>query len=191
MTAPVLGQASGDTVEHTINARLTTGESVAGTDIDTLVLYRSGFDASYEEESYVYEPVLKACVADIPFATFEDASVWTFTPAPKQTNSPFPIQVIAEALDSSDVGFRIEQFNLDQNPRIRIVAIERERSERASDWVDAHPDIPLALATIESGEGGQVAMLLGDNVSLTFRLPAEIATPLHFRASKLDGQECQ
>jgi uncharacterized repeat protein (TIGR01451 family) len=189
VTAPVQSQAIGDTVEYGVEARLSTNETVSDNDIDTLVIYRGGFDAPHEDGGNVVEPVLNACSLDTPFATFDDASVWTFLPL--ATTATLPIQVIATALDSSGMGIRIEQLNMEQTPRIRIVSIAGEGSQRASAWVDVNASTMLALATIDSAQGGRAMMLVGANEPLEIKLPTGIAGTLQIRASSFVNTHCQ
>ena len=189
VTAPVHPQATGETVEYVVDAQLSTAETVSDSDIDTLVIYRGGFDAPHEDGGNVVEPVLNDCGLDAPFATFDDASVWTFSPS--AMTATHPIQVFATALDSSAMGIRIEQSNMERTPRIRIVTVARDGSQRASAWVDAGAGTPLALTTIDLAQGGRAVILVGANEPLEFPLPAGIAETLQIRAPSSANAPCQ
>ena len=190
VSASVQPHAVGNTVEYSVATHLATGETVSASDTDTLVIFRSGFDAPNADDANAPLPTLNACALDAPFSTFNDASVWEFLPLQKST-AMRPLQVVAKAFGSNATDLRIEQLNLDQTPRIRIVSIARNGAEHSSAWSNARDGAPLAIATIENGEGSRAVILVGAEALLELALPKPIAETLKFRASEAVNQDCQ
>jgi hypothetical protein len=102
-----------------------------------------------------------------------------------------PVDVILVARAGTAAGFRVERLNLGAMPSARLVVVAQNGSERASAWATTQARAPLALATVEAGDGSRVLLLEGAASSLAMPLPAGLANTLRIQTQASVNGTCQ
>ncbi|MCQ4163095.1 InlB B-repeat-containing protein [Tahibacter harae] len=185
VTAPVLMNAQGGSVEYTV-----TADAQSAGDSTALALFQDGFESimdgvgvdragsvvgSSRDGNGDGKPLLVACEASAGDSVAElfDAGTPLFTlPVLPRTRSVVETVLRASAADGS--GFRVERLNLQRAPRVRLVTVSARGEERAGAWADAEPGTRLAVGVARSGSHPAV-LLEGARQPLAMDLPGEAA----------------
>ena len=166
VTAPVLTDAPGATVDYTVD--VSDFPTASATDSDILVILRTGFDtANVTAAQSAVEPK-DACTESGLAKHFDLSSTYSVQLDTMIARSM--IDTVLSARDSHASGFRIERLNLGVTPQIRIVAVHKDGSERASAWVTASETAVLSIAGVTSADAS-VLLLEGADTSLSLALP--------------------
>lgn len=166
VSAPVLVDAPGDSVDYTVNVGGPSTDSA--TDNNFLVIFRSGFDAPYGNgvES-IFEPA-NVCIYSRISERFDLKSTYSVQLDTIPARSPIDTVILAH--DSRDMGFRIERLNLGAISQIRSVTLDSEGAERAGKWHPVAVDTKLLIAAASSG-GKRVLLVEGADASWSQPLP--------------------
>lgn len=82
--------------------------------------------------------------ADLASETFDNTRVHAVTVP--TTLAQAPVDVILVARTGTAPGFSVERLNLGAMPRVRLVVVAQNGSERASAWATTQARAPLAVA---------------------------------------------
>jgi len=188
VTAPILPNAAGGSVDVTASAS-TDGSSASATDNDILVIYRDGFDVPYADGTSGADPALASAAADCPAdpapSALGDDHLRVF--ALPSTAAGGAIDIVLSARGNGREWFRVERLNLDTTPRVRLVAVDADGSERASAWASASAGAHLAIATVQAADGSSSLLLEGADASLSIALPGKAPSLLIRTQAAGDG----
>jgi uncharacterized repeat protein (TIGR01451 family) len=186
VTAPVLLDATGDTVDYAVSASLNGTADVNAVDSDTLVIFRDGFDMLYANGASAVglQAALVDCIAD-PISGDKNSHIFSLPVAAPQA----PIDIVLVALGSSGTGFRVERLNVAATMRVRLVTVAQDGSERASEWALTSAGSSLALAATQAIAGSSTLLLEGAGVSLAMPSPNGAASALQCSAQVSVGGE--
>src|SRR5690606_2921237 len=134
------------------------------TDVDALVLLRTGFDAQDDDGASAVEPA--HCIGDARLDLSSTQRIEWPGPAPTAA-----VEAILHARDAMGAGFRLERLGLDVEPRLRIVTVDAAGIERAGDWSNV-VERTLSLGGVRAADGAQVLLVEGTEPALGATLPA-------------------
>ena len=182
VTAPVRFFASEGSLDYTVTASGTAG-SAGGSDTDTLVLMRTGFDVVGDDGASSHEGVSCSGSARNAYDLAQTRYLaWPVQPAQRA------VEPILDARDANGAGFRIDRLALDAQARARVVAIDAGGVEHAGDWALVVSPT-LALASVRSSEAGHLLLVEGTDPALEQPLPDVAGATL--RALSSDPAGCE
>ncbi|MEO7063058.1 MAG: choice-of-anchor Q domain-containing protein [Dokdonella sp.] len=180
VTAPLLFDAPGTTVDYTVN--VSGPASATATDSDILVILRTGFDVPYGDgaETAIEGPDI-ACTTSAVNASsdrFDLATTRTFTLSASAARSA--VDTVFAARSDGAAGFRIERLNTSTVPRVRLVTVDKGGIERANAWNTAPVGTVLTIATVAAGSEREL-LLEGIGVSSSMPLPQGVNGTVNVR----------
>jgi hypothetical protein len=180
VSAPVRLDAPGGMIDYTV----ATGGASA-TDTDALVILRTGFDVPYGDGAEGDAPApTVACLApamSTPAAGWASSGIDVaatrvfMLPATPGTQL---VDTVLAARSASGSRFRVERLNLAAEPRVRLVVVAADGSERAGAWALASRGAQLAIGLVVADDGSQTVLLEGATPSLQMVLPVKATAPL-------------
>jgi hypothetical protein len=180
VSAPVLPDAPGASLDYTVGASAPGLAAVSASDSDLLVLLRSGFQSPFGE-AFDGTGTL-ACAPGIAPITLDLAAGHLL-----DLPAVAPGQRITTMLSAA--GFRVERIDLAAQIRLRLVGVDAGGRERGSAWSALPEGATLALAAVAI-DGASVLLLEGTAEPLSLRLdrllPATVAAGL----GRHDPQTC-
>lgn len=189
ISAPVEPHAIGGSVDISVAAS-DADSSASASDSDTLVIYRDGLDVPYGDGTAGGGPALSGAAADCPAdpapASLDESRLHTF--ALPASRAQAPVDVILDARENGRLRFRVERLNLGDAPRVRLVVIDADGSERAGAWSDVTAGARLAIATAPDAHGGTVLLLEGADEPMSIALPTDVAALQIRTQGDLHGQ---
>lgn len=163
ISAPILADATGDTADNSVDV---TSQSDPNSphdvvDSDTLVVFRDGFDVPYADGTQSISATLKA----------NQSLTLSLPDSPGKT----PVDTVLAAFSDDGSGFRIERLNLTAAPRVRIVAVGADGSERPGNWTQAGVSAQLAIGLADQS-GNLTVVLESTNEELLMPLSGAAQT---------------
>jgi hypothetical protein len=98
----------------------------------------------------------------------------TLAVPPTWGSRPVDTLLRASALDGS--GFRVERLNIGTAPRVRLVSVDSDGSERPTDWIQTSLSAPLG---VEVGENAAQVVLLTAKAELSVTLTGKTKQPVY------------
>ena len=175
VTVPVRFFAAEGNLDYAITANGSAGSANA-TDVDTLVVLRTGFDVQDDDGATGIEPSRCATSGNFDLATTHRIE-W---PSAAPTAA---VDAILRARGATGAGFRLERLGLDAEPRVRVVTVDQAGVERAGDWSSV-VEPQLSLGGVRAADGGNALLVEGTEPALGEALPAgtgsvlRISTPV-------------
>ena len=186
VSAPVLVQPIGTTVEYTVSAALSGALPISATDNDTLVVFRDNFDVPYADGTQAIPLLPLACAAELSLDGASRQRVVMPSIAAQTL-----IETLLAAHSDTAAGFRVERLSWHGSQGVRLVSVAADGSERASAWAMTQAGATLILATVQAIDGSRQLLLEGTSVSLQIALPLVIAEVLPLRAPTSSYASCQ
>ncbi|HEY6942981.1 InlB B-repeat-containing protein [Dokdonella sp.] len=173
VSAPVRVDAPTGLIDYTVGVG---GPSPANaTDHDVIVIFRTGMDVPYgggAEGGAMDESPLACAPAPAEARRFDLTATRVFDMP--RTLPASAVDTVLVARGDASTGFRIERLNVDPLPSVRLVAVDRDGSERATAWARTQSGAALALAVVVADDR-TLLLLEGDQVSLEIALPDGVA----------------
>ena len=187
VSAPVLLQAIGTTVDYSVSAAGSGASPISATDSDTLVVFRDNFDVPYADGTQAIPLLPLACTTALSLDG---------TSRQRVVMPSIAAQTLIETLldahtDTAAAGFRVERLSWHGSQGVRLVSVAVNGSERASAWAMTQAGAVLTLATVQAIDGSRQLLLEGTAVSLQISLPIGIAAVLPLHAPALSHASCQ
>ena len=187
VSAPVLLQPIGTTVDYSVSAALSGASPISATDSDMLVVFRDTFDVPSGDGTQAIPLLPLACAAVLDLA---GAGRQSFVMPSTAAHTPIETLLAAHS-DTAAAGFRVERLSWHGSQGVRLVSIAADGSERASAWAMTQAGAALTLATVQATDGRRQLLLEGTAVSLQISLPIGIAAVLPLHAPASSQARCQ
>jgi hypothetical protein len=140
------------------------------------VIFRDGFDVPYGDGTQS-TPLLPGAAPTVMNTLLQPlaAGQWlTFAVPPTWGSRQVDTLLRASALDGS--GFRVERLNIGTAPRVRLVSVDSDGSERPTDWMQTSLSAPLG---VEVGENAAQVVLLTAKAELSVTLTGKTMQPVY------------